>query len=169
MRIVLLDLEQTVIDDWEHMNLLLENIEKIRCAIQNTRCRLGVMSWAVWNEADKVTFKQRLRGSLEELLKMDFSEELIFSVHDFSDILLKRKHKWLRRDDMFDLGLAVGKEECLLQLLRLEHFGKAAKVFLIDDAVDHNLQFTRGNSKVRFINVNDPFYNHWDIDESIYD
>lgn len=166
MRIVLLDLEQTVIDDWEHMNALPENITKIRWAIRRTDCKLGLMSWAVWNEVDKETFKFRLQGPLEEMLGMKFSEELIFSMHDFSDIILKRKHKWVTRDDMFDL---YGKEECLLQLLRLEHFGPNARITLIDDVVDHNLEFAKGKSKVRFINVDDTNFKNWNIGEHVHD
>lgn len=166
MKIVLLDLEQTAVDDWEHMNLLPDNLEKIRWAIQHTGCKLGLMSWAVWNEVDKETFKKRLQGPLEEVLGMKFSEEFIFSMHDFSDIILKQRRKWLSRDDMFDL---FGKEECLLQLLRLEHFGKNARVTLIDDVVDHNMEFIKGNAKVRFINVDDPMFKHWNISESVHD
>lgn len=149
MAIVLLDLEQTVIDDWEQRNALTCNIERIAKFLQPDD-QLGLMSWAIWDGEDKHKFQTELQLSLEEALKKPFTQEFIFSMMDFSDIILKRKHKWVSKEDMFDL---FGKEECLLQLLRLRHFAPGAEIFLIDDCVSHGLTFRLDGQRVEFINV----------------
>ena len=149
MAIVLLDLEETVIDSWEKRNALPENLDKIRRFLKSND-RLGLMSWAVWDTKDKNDFQQNLQLGIEQALEHSFEKELIFSMHDFSDVILKKKRKWVSRDDMFDL---FGKEECLLQMLRLEQFNDW-DIYLIDDCVDHNLTFSRNHQCIRFLNIN---------------
>jgi hypothetical protein len=149
MRIVLLDLEATVIDDWSSRNAMPENLEKIRSFLQ-PEDKLGLMSWAIWDAEDKSTFQGDLQLLLEDAVEHAFTQEFIFSMSDFSDIILKHCRKWVSKDDMFDL---FGKEECLLKLVRLGWFPENCEVILIDDVVDHNLTFTKGSRSVRFINV----------------
>ena len=150
MAIVLLDLEETVIDSWEKRNALPANLEKIKHFL-NDNDKLGLMSWAVWDAKDKEDFQKNLQLGLEQALEHPFTQELIFSMHDFSDVILKKKRKWVSRDDMFDL---FGKEECLLQMLRLEQF-TAPNIYLIDDCVDHKMTFLRNNQSVTFLNINE--------------
>lgn len=147
--IVFLDLEQTVIDNWSNANFLSENIEIIKAGLRDGD-RLGLMSWAVWDGTDKERFNQVIRVDLEIALGTVFEDELILSMTDISDIILKNRKKWISREDMFDL---FSKEECLLSLLRMKWFPRGEIVVLIDDAVDHTLQFTLNDTNVMFINI----------------
>lgn len=149
MRIVLLDLEGTVMDTWFKPDAIPEHLERI-AAFLRPDDKLGLMSWAVWDDADRQKFQERFQLGIEEAIKHSFQQDLIFTMMDFSDIILKRRMKWVSKEDMFDL---FGKEECLLQLLRLGHFPDNSEVILIDDVVDHDMTFTKGNRSVRFINV----------------
>lgn len=148
---VFLDLEETVIDNWQDGNLLLANIDCIEEFINGrdktfggvvapgaplVNMRLGLMSWAVWDAKDKAEFNSRFRPHLEHLLKRKFDDEIVWSMADWSRELCKFSNKLISKDDMFDM---FGKVEVLFSLARKHSEFKGNRVFLIDDAVEHFL------------------------------
>lgn len=152
MTIFLLDLEETVIDNWEDCNIILPNIEKIKSLGINKRCKekVGIFSWAMWNERDLDRFNDKLREPLEDVLDIKFDSDLVFTMERISEIVLILRKKKMSIEDMFDI---FGKEECLLTMFRFGLFGDRT-TFLIDDKVDHLLKFEKADkTALHFLNI----------------
>lgn len=153
---VFLDLEDTVIKEWSsNPTFLIENLRKIDVFLNGRdihfkasnytspatpmqNLKLGLMSWAVWNSDDKEMFNQELRPVLELNLKRKFDEDLIWSMDDWANELLKCSGKKLSREDLFDI---FGKPEMLTNLARKHERFRNSTIFLIDDAYEHQMTF----------------------------
>jgi hypothetical protein len=143
--IVFLDLEQTVINCWDDQSLILRHIEKIKhwLSENNLDVKLGLMSWAVWDENDKNLFNIHIRPRLEEALGKSFNDSFVLSMDDFASKILECCGKMISRDDMFDM---FNKETTLFTLTRSHPMFKFEHVFLIDDAVEHGLNWESTNN-----------------------
>lgn len=67
-----IDLENTIIDDWQAGNLLPQNIKKIRAEIRNLlghddEFELNIFSFAILNEHDAAEFDVRFRKQIEQI------------------------------------------------------------------------------------------------------
>lgn len=177
-RIVLLDLEECLIDDWFSRNVLHYNIEKIKQSgilmpdqsMGVHDVKVGLMSWAVANTADVADFNANLREPIEEALGVKFHQAWPISMQDYADKVFEARLMRVSTEDMYDV---FRKEEVLLTLARKSDHFEGREVVLIDDAVDHNLTFTvhmrhkHGSATqtpvgtvVRFINIDQPV-NTW--------
>lgn len=177
-RVVLLDLEDTLIDDWLGRNTLQYNIERIKQSgvlmpdqsMGVHDVKVGLMSWAVSNIADAADFNANLREPLEGALDIKFDQALPTSMQDYADRIFEARRMRVSTEDMYDI---FRKEEVLLTLARRSNCFQGKEIVLIDDAVDHNLTFTvyaRHNhgkvdqtpvgTVVRFINIDQPV-NTW--------
>lgn len=136
--IVFLDLEETLIDNWENGWLLPAKIAVIREMFTGVSPSIGLMSWAVWDDEDKAKFNSSFRPELEEALGMKFSDELVWSMHDWARSLLQYSGKHISREDLFD---CFSKHEVLFMLSRCHPALKGEQVVLVDDAVEHCLNW----------------------------
>lgn len=150
--IVFLDLEETLIDNWENGWLLPTNIATIKKAIGPANPKLGLMSWAVWDDKDKAKFNSDLRPELEEALGMAFDDEFVWSMDDWAKQLLEFRGKKISREDLFDI---FGKEEVLFMVARCHPKMRHQNVILIDDVVEHNLALVAkaNNCLVTILNI----------------
>ena len=152
--LILLDLEETVVEDWSNMTLLPRECMAIRSFLRTCHpgATIGLMSWAVWNDKDKALFNKHLRDELEAVLEVKFSDEWVLSMDDWSDMLFKHCKKKLSRDDLFD---CFGKQEVLFLASRSVPAFKDQFVMLIDDAVEHGLHWEspQNNCTVTMENV----------------
>lgn len=137
--IVFLDLEETLIDNWENGWLLLRKIKAIRDLCAPFDAKVGLMSWAVWDEKDKAKFNSELRPELEKALGMKFSDEFVWSMDDWAKQLLVFHGK---KDFLVRICLTFfGKEEVLFMLSRCHPAFKGHTVILFDDTVEDNLSW----------------------------
>lgn len=152
--LILLDLEETVIEDWSNMSLMPRECMAIRNWLKTCHpgATIGLMSWAVWNDEDKALFNKHLRDELEAVLEVQFSDEWVLSMDDWSDMLFKHCKKKLSRDDLFD---CFGKQEVLFLASRFVPAFKDQFVLLIDDVVEHGLHWEspQNNCTVTMENV----------------
>lgn len=153
--LVLLDLEETVIDDWEQRNLLLGNIAKINDLLRwmsiDSDLTIGLMSWAVWDDKDKSNVLEKLLPVLNEVLAEPMSPKFVLSMQDWGDLVLSHCKLKLTRDDMFDM---FRKEEVLFSLRTSSFLNQFNAVFLIDDAVTHQTTFgVDGKTQFGILNV----------------
>ena len=152
--LILLDLEETVIEDWSNMSLMPRECMAIRNWLKTCHpgATIGLMSWAVWNDKDKASFNKHLRDELEAVLEVQFSDEWVFSMDDWSDMLFKHCKKKLSRDDLFD---CFGKQEVLFLASRFVPAFKDQFVLLVDDVVEHGLHWEspQNNCTVTMENV----------------
>lgn len=155
-RIVLLDLEETLIDTWSTRNFLHYNAERIRQAgILTLAARVGFMSWAVCDAADSRIVIDELLIPIEETLGVKIDRMLPMSMQEYGADVLSFRNLRLSLEDMYDV---FKKEEVLLALIRKNPAFIDHEIVLIDDAVDHNMSFNipSRNAAVRFINVKEP-------------
>lgn len=153
--LVLLDLEETVIDDWEQRNLLPGNIAKINGLLRwmsiDSELTIGLMSWAVWDDKDKNNVLEKLLPDLNGVLAVPVAPQFVLSMQDWGDLVLGHCKLKLSRDDMFDM---FRKEEVLFSLRTSDFLNQFNAVFLIDDAVTHQTAFgVEGKTQFGIINI----------------
>jgi len=156
--IIFLDLEETLIDNWDNGFLLLPKVDTIRAIIaqmrmQNETVRIGLMSWAVWNEKDKAKFNNDLRDFLETNLNCSFDDAFVWSMDDWCNEVLKCTDKKVSRDDVFDL---FNKEVILSELCRKHPLFADETILFIDDTATHNMSVLvpRRNCVLKCLNIN---------------
>lgn len=131
--IILLDLEQTLIEEWgRHPKFLPAQIACIRSHLQaHPQAELGLMSWAVWKQRDLDEFDVHLRPRLEEALGRCFGERWTLSLEGWAWELTRATGKILPMDELFDI---FGKDEVFLSLARRHPEWEGQDVVLWDDA-----------------------------------
>ena len=156
---VFLDLEETLLDTWQDGNLLEVGLHRTRELLKrvrstDNRVRVGLMSWAVWDQKDKDDFNSRFRPFLEAELRTNFDDRLVWSMDNWAERVFKFGKKKLDRQDLFDM---FQKEEVLFKLARCAdpEFRNTA-VFLVDDRVSHGLivRVPEHECSVQLLNVN---------------
>jgi hypothetical protein len=152
--LILLDLEETVIEDWSNMSLMPRECMAIRSFLRTCHpgATIGLMSWAVWHDKDKALFNKHLRDELEAVLEVKFSDEWLLSMDDWAKMLFHHCKKKLSRDDLFD---CFGKQEVLFLASRFVPAFKDQFVLLVDDVVEHGLHWEspQNNCTVTMENV----------------
>lgn len=132
-KVLLLDLEETVIDVWsDHGFCSFNNTEPVRQFIKNGGfSKVGVLSFAIWNDTDLETFDRHLRSELEELFEIRFTTSLIFSV----DNLRKEFRKnGLSFEDTSEFLQVCKKDFTFFKILQSDRF-RNCDVTLLDDMV----------------------------------
>lgn len=141
--LVFLDLEETLIDNWEEMNLNLRGLRRTKAFLNELmmdsgmRPTVGLMSWAVWDARDLSVFETKLRPFLEAELGFKFDNAFLWSMDEWCKQLFVSSRKKLERSDLFDI---FGKEETLFRMSRFHQLFANREVFLVDDTVSHWLQ-----------------------------
>ncbi len=157
--LIFLDLEETLIDNWDNGFLLLPKVDAIRTVIAQMHelfgtVQVGLMSWAVWDEKDKAKFNKDLRDFLETNLKCSFDDAFIWSMDDWCNEVLKCTGKKISRDDVFDL---FNKEVILGELCRKHPLFADETILFIDDTATHNMSISvpHRNCMLKCLNIND--------------
>lgn len=152
--LILLDLEETVVEDWASMSLMPRECTVLRRFFRECHpgATFGLMSWAVWDDRDKSLFNKHLREELEGVLELKFSDEWVLSMDDWAEMLFLHCKKKLSRDDLFD---CFGKQEVLFLASRFVPAFKDQFVMLVDDVVEDGLQWNspQNNCTVTMENV----------------
>lgn len=148
--LVLLDLEQTIIPSWEDMWLDLSATAKIKEFLKNqgvTSISLGLMSWAVWHEEDKVKFRNELLPEIEK--EFDAHFELVWSMQDWANEVFMTTKRKVSIHDLFDM---MGKHEVLMACRSSPSLVR--QVFFFDDTAHHGLRLTSAQGlDLNFINI----------------
>lgn len=133
--LILLDLEQTLIEEWaRHPVLLSRRITCVRHHLAaNPDAEVGLMSWAVYRKADMDLFHSHMKPVLEEHLDRSFDERWCLSMEGWGQELTRATNKILPMDELFDL---FGKDEVFLALARRHPEWVGRDVVLWDDAFE---------------------------------
>lgn len=150
--LLFLDLEETLIDNWDNGWLLPANIACIRKKFTDKVPIVGLMSWAVWNLADKESFNKRMRKELESSLGMQFNDKFVWSMTDWADMLFQFNSKKVSQQDLFD---CFSKHEVLFMLSRVHPGFNRQEVVLVDDTIEHDLSWeSKANQcRVKCLNI----------------
>jgi hypothetical protein len=136
--ILLLDLENTIIWDWEtNSRLMCSRFPILKEWVMSqlgNNTRVGLLSWAVWNPKDLKEFNENgIRNDIELTHHFKFDDELIFTLEDC--IVMARewfKMPFLTQSDFFDFV----KKRHMAEELWLHKFDEPdTKVILFDDTV----------------------------------
>ena len=125
-----LDLEGTVIEDWDSFRLMTENIRSIRHALEHRKIKeVHIFSFAIHDEADVARFVSELQPTLERHLQVP-----IVGVHTIQEM----KHvdevwRGCRLFDMSEFILLRGKQGAFESWAASKHPGQSSA--LIDDVV----------------------------------
>ena len=156
--LIFLDLEETLIDEWANGFLLLPKVDLVKALIAQMRMqtetvRVGLMSWAVWDEKDKVKFNNDLRDFLETNLKCTFDSELTWSMDEWCKEVWKCTNKKVDRTDIFEL---LDKEAILCLFAKKHPLFKNETVLFIDDTATHNMSVLvpERNCVLKCLNIN---------------
>lgn len=138
--LVFLDLEETLVDDWSSQLLLTANVRVTRSFLKTLPpgTKVGLMSWAVWDERDKSLFNKDLRPFLEAELDVQFSDDFVWSMDDWAQEVFNSTGMKLSREDLFDV---FGKHEVLFKLSRHSPKFEGHQVVLVDDVAEHMLKW----------------------------
>jgi hypothetical protein len=160
--IVLLDLEETVIDSWDDPVWQFKG-QQVKKFLHGEwlphptpmQCKLGIMSWAIWDHRDIDTFNKHHREWLEGCLNFKFDDDLIFSMDDWARAVFEETRCKVSRQDLFDV---CKKEDVLFKLRNSSMFHHTA-TWLIDDAVNKHdiIECLENRSKFYIRNVNSLF------------
>lgn len=136
--LIFLDLEEVCIDSWASGTLLLHHLERIKLYLDRQFAedphgvRIGLMSWAVSDHHDKITFNKDLRWRIEQHIGTTFQDRLVWSMDEWAQVTLLNTGLKLDREDLFDF---CRKEDVLFKMARKGDLFRNRRVVLIDDAV----------------------------------
>lgn len=136
--LILLDLEQTVIPSWDDRWLDPTAITKINATIASMGLKhfsLGLMSWAVWNDADIQVFREDLQKPLEDALGASF--ELVWGMPQWAEEVFKMTNRRVTMEDLFDM---MGKHEVLMACRNSPRLQRT--VLFFDDTAHHGLRMS---------------------------
>ena len=150
--LVLLDLEETVMDNWFNGLFLPTRVEKMKEheAFQSLT-ELGLMSWAVHDMSDKDEFNRRFKDDLEHMLEHEF--KFVFDMRQWALEVMRCSGLHVEVKEMFD---TFKKQDVLFTLARNPNsFLSNKNVTLFDDMVEHNLvvDVPSNNCRVTLVNV----------------
>ncbi len=135
---VFLDLEQTVIDSWD--NPLLMNVEKIRDTLDLLSVtEVGIFSFAIWNDEDKVDFEKRgIKLAIENALNVKITQ--ILTIPQIAKEIFWKTGMQLELTEFITLW---GKQRAFIDWAMVTHqkTDKDTTIVLIDDVVQ-NLTIT---------------------------
>jgi hypothetical protein len=153
--LVLLDLEETLIDEWDSFTLV--NVAPVQRWVAGLKSaadatqvpvRFGLFSFAVWNAGDLARF-QKQRDFLESVFGFKFDDNLLWTVEDISKRVEKacRVH-FVSKNDFFDF-IGANKTLTMVSLVGNDPFFKGKNVVLLDDTVEHDATFTHPSQDSR--------------------
>lgn len=136
----MLDLEETAIARWDDPIMLDENIDAISACIFNTveqykkqfdsvMFRIGIFSFAIWNEKDKEVFINTLQKTIETKLGFNISPSLILTISDIHTSCIDKKIK----ADMLDFFDFFGKDDAFFKWAKKQ---KEEVFVLFDDTIE---------------------------------
>lgn len=136
--ILLLDLENTIIWDWtDDPRLMCARFPVLKewvCSQLGPQTRVGLLSWAVWDDRDVEIFNTRgIRNDIELTHKFKFDDELILT----RDNLLIKFREWLKMPflDASDFTSFMNKRRIAEEIWLQEFAIPDTKVILFDDTV----------------------------------
>ena len=129
-RILLLDLEETIIPVWGNFFPIVDKCMKIEKFVKDfDPVYVHTFSWAIWNEFEKKVLISEL-PFLEKHIGCKFSH--IYSIKDYIEMIRNCTNLvGMDEQDFFDF---FEKEHCLFRLALAGHY-KDSHVVLIDDVV----------------------------------
>jgi len=137
MNILFLDLEDTIIEEWDRPFLI--NVDKIKSFIDNNSFTdFGIFSYAIHNQSDLALFKRDMKPVIEKALGIKFNDKFIWTPSHVQESLIK--HKKIAGAEWDDVFIWTDKADGF-QIICKYHFRFDSSFnvcHLIDDSVDNS-------------------------------
>ena len=158
--ILFLDLENTVIWDWtENPTLMCARFPILKEWVVShlgPNTRVGLLSWAVWHEADLEEFNKDggIRMDLEITHKFKFDDSLIIKLNDCID----KARNWMKMPklDQTDFFEFIKKRQMMEEIWLHEFDQPNTNVILFDDTVP-NITLRRDDVENNTLQFVDPW------------
>jgi len=149
-KILFLDLEETVIDDFHSMTPI--NIAKVRGFIKKEKFdEIRIFSFAIFEKNDVLRTQNTIIPMLEALLECSIAKEII-TVGDMVNVVRAAENLFFEFD--FEFTQIFRKEGAFLKIAK--HSLEGCEAVLLDDTVEpFTGHFSNNNVRVRMINVAD--------------
>lgn len=153
---LILDLEGTVIESWGQPDWLnrhigaIGNLARTHSALGPVR--LGLMSWAVRNEAELSQFRERLQEPLAQRLGFRFDPRLTRSMNQWAELIHKDSWPLFAPATVFQV---FDKPSILFWLRRARATLLPSEVILIDDDIPHGDTIVCPHRRIELINVHE--------------
>ena len=154
-KIVFLDLEDTVIDEfWKADRANLMNIARVRAFLAHERPdAVQLFSFALGGDETVAQFRAAFEARLSEALGVAFDLAAPFTTEKL--FRLCRRHGTVFEDE-HECMLFHGKEMGFQRFIEMSHEFDNTEVVLVDDSVDaKEIRMPRRNLTIRMVNVND--------------
>jgi len=154
-KIVFLDLEGTVIDDFEKVGFAsLINIVPVRNFIAaEAPMAVRLFSFALWSEHCLNQFSRFFESRLNKALHREI--DLVDTFTTDKLFMLCRRHGYVF-DDARECRLFHGKDYGFERFIEMSPQYDDTEVILVDDAVESKrIQYPGRNTAIRMVNVND--------------
>ncbi|MBP7284948.1 MAG: hypothetical protein KBA66_25400 [Leptospiraceae bacterium] len=143
MTTLFLDLEKTIIHSWDDPILI--NEERIINIIRSVNpSKIGIYSFAIYNKQDLDIFQKTILFALEGALHINIQTDLIFTVEEIADTVLKTK-----KSDVRNFIQVYGKQRSFTEFIKEKY--KEGNFVLIDDLVE-NKEISENNIRIQLIN-----------------
>lgn len=133
-KIILFDLELTLINDWENRRLMIDENPGLLPWIKGEgEFRAGLLSCAVWDESDLVSFQEELQDRIEQVFGFKFDPSLFLT----RDMMMEKIRVWSRMpflssEDFSDFF----KKREIVEMFWLNQFNQeGVELVLLDDTV----------------------------------
>lgn len=153
--IIFFDLEQTLIPDWTEDRETL--IPLVHVCLRDWifdqfPFTAGLLSFAVWNDADVIEFNKEIRPMIEEHLHFKFSDEWIITRDEVKDWMNLWNHTpFMDADD----NASTFKKEGIMTAIWKHKFKEPnTRIILLDDTVEDMVITRTGveNNSLHFVN-----------------
>lgn len=145
---VWLDLEETVFESWDCWWNSMNTRKLVTFLRANNVERVGIFSFAVYNETDKTTFNSLMKNSIQQELGVEIIS--VLSIEDIISIYWKKRGVRIDQHDVLHL---IGKQQAFIDVMTLTAEPDSDSV-LIDDVVDDVVVTNQTKSiKIRTLNV----------------
>jgi hypothetical protein len=153
-KMLFLDLEETLIDDWHTKNILHLQIQKIKKEIIEPHSfdSAVLFSFAVWDEEEKNHFDIFLKEKLEELLGITITVQTMEQV--FEKVLKKNGITGERRE-FSDIFLFNAKFQLFSDWIKLMKENNILAILVDDTVEDQELLLKKSNNLIQFFNPKD--------------
>lgn len=146
---IFLDLEGTLIDDWDSMNLLSNQVDAVKTLLKNRNVNaVHIFSFAIHNAIDIMRFEDELKPRLESRLGVKIlSTPCMIEMKEADE-----KWRKCRLFDMNEFIILRGKRDAFESWVSLNHAGEEST--LIDDVVQNmHMHDTDSGTEIFFQNV----------------
>lgn len=143
---IFIDLENTLIEDWDSMIPMFDNIRKVKDMLGSCEC-INIFSWAIFNDNDVETFNKHLRGLIEDSLVVKVKD--VITMEKVKDVLGKSYGFKIEDEDFTTfINKETAFERYILQLVECGEIVDSVNMLIDDTVKDKRVSIVREGKEI---------------------